>query len=452
MIKKTLITVMLTASASGAYAALLNDGFSPPGKPSDVLVAIYDDSTGQAASGKTFLFNTRLSYADFANGIIGSKTIDLAADPKFQALNVSGAKLKYNIVGGYSLADDFSNYDKTGSSGRPFTDKAGTQWGVVTTGKKSEDFNGDFVNLGDTTKNRIYAYWFATNVKLTAAGATKTGGTDSVLVDKGDPQASFDLAWGGNFGGGGIANNATANLAEAGESLKFFWVTNTDFDKGAVVELGTWTLSSAGKLVYAGSGGGGGGGGGGANNPPIAKAGADQNVSAGATVTLDGSGSSDPEGKALSYAWTQSSGQTVSLSGDKTAKATFKPSVAGTYEFKLSVSDGSASAEDSVQVVVKDAGAGASLNLVSPSAWKVGQRQTISFTGTEIKPGTTIRVELSLNGSPFKAIGPGASLKKGSVAWKPTKKQVSGQAVLRAFVTVNKKRVLSNEQKIVIVP
>ena len=446
MMKKTLLTVLLTASAGGASAALLNDGFTP-GKPSDVLVAVYDDSTGLASSGKTFLLNTRLSYADFANGVIGSKTIDLSADPKFQALNVSGAKLKYNVVGGYSLADDFSNYDKTGSSGRPFTDKAGTQWGVVTTGKKTDDFNGDFVNLGDTTKNRIYAYWFAANVKLTEAGATKTGGPDSVLVDKGDPQASFDLAWSGNFGGGGIANNPTANLAAAGESLKFFWVTNTDFDKGAVVELGTWTLSGGGKLVYAGSGGGGGG-----DNPPIAKAGADQNVSTGATVTLDGSGSSDPEGKPLTYAWSQTSGPSVTLSGDKTVKATFKPTTAGTYEFKLSVSDGGASAEDSVQVVVKEAGAGASLNLVAPLTWKVKETQTITFTGNEVKPGTPVTVQLSLNGGPFKNIKSGVPLRKGRVAWKPNKKQAAAQAVLRAVVRVNKKPVLSNEQNIVIVP
>ena len=39
------------------------------------------------------------------------------------------------------------------------------------------------------------------------------------------------------------------------------------------------------------------------NKTPIARAGADQTVSVGSNVTLDGGDSSDPEGQALSYAW-----------------------------------------------------------------------------------------------------------------------------------------------------
>ena len=44
-----------------------------------------------------------------------------------------------------------------------------------------------------------------------------------------------------------------------------------------------------------------------ANHVPVANAGADQTVEAGATVTLDGSGSSDRDGDALTYAWKQRS-------------------------------------------------------------------------------------------------------------------------------------------------
>ncbi|MEZ4551363.1 MAG: PKD domain-containing protein [Desulfobacterales bacterium] len=45
-----------------------------------------------------------------------------------------------------------------------------------------------------------------------------------------------------------------------------------------------------------------------ANGKPTARAGADQTVTPGSTVTLDGSGSTDPEGSIASYQWSSSGG------------------------------------------------------------------------------------------------------------------------------------------------
>lgn len=431
---KTFATAVLWVAAGSASGALLKDGYTP-GTPSDLLVAVYDDSTGLASSGKTFLFNTRLSYGEFANGTISGKTFNLATDPNFQALKVAGAKLKYNIVGGYSLANDYSNYDKTGSSGRVFSDKASTQWGVVTSGKKAADFNGEFGNLSDTAKGRIIAYWNAVNVKLAAAGATANGGPDSVLVNPGDPLASFDRAWAGNFGGGGIANVPTANLAAPGEATKFFWVTNTDFDKGAVVELGTWTLTEDGKLTYAGAGGGGP-----TNQAPVAQAGGNQSVNVGAAVTLDGSGSSDPDGDALTYAWTQTAGPTVTLAGANTAKAGFTAAAAGTYAFKLAVSDGKASSEATVQVTVAEpAPTGPRLKLIVPATWKARITQTIGFTGTEIRPSLRVTVQYARNGVKFRNLK-AIPLRRGGFKWKPAKRDVSSQGVIKACVRYDRKK------------
>ena len=80
-----------------------------------------------------------------------------------------------------------------------------------------------------------------------------------------------------------------------------------------------------------------------ANQPPVAEAGDAQSVIADAVVTLDGSGSSDPDGDALTYSWTQTSGTpNVTLNGADTATATFTaPATAAVLIFTLTVTDDS---------------------------------------------------------------------------------------------------------------
>lgn len=79
------------------------------------------------------------------------------------------------------------------------------------------------------------------------------------------------------------------------------------------------------------------------NIAPIAASGPAQNVVAGATVTLDGSTSSDANSDPLTYAWTLTSkptGSSATLSGAATAKPTFTADLAGTYTASLVVNDG----------------------------------------------------------------------------------------------------------------
>ena len=76
-----------------------------------------------------------------------------------------------------------------------------------------------------------------------------------------------------------------------------------------------------------------------ANLAPTANAGGDQTVSGGAAVTLRGSGS-DSDGRIVGYAWAQTAGPAVTLSGANTATLSFTaPNSPATLRFSLTVTD-----------------------------------------------------------------------------------------------------------------
>nr|WP_255551867.1 PKD domain-containing protein [Erythrobacter crassostrea] len=83
------------------------------------------------------------------------------------------------------------------------------------------------------------------------------------------------------------------------------------------------------------------------NNLPIADAGADQSQVGGSTITLDGSGSSDPDGDAINYTWVQNGGPLVVLTGANTVNPTFTAPTATSVDqiltFDLTVDDNATS-------------------------------------------------------------------------------------------------------------
>ena len=90
------------------------------------------------------------------------------------------------------------------------------------------------------------------------------------------------------------------------------------------------------------------------NQPPIAEAGPDQTVAAGAdcmaAVTLDGSGSSDPDGDPLIYIWTWNGNFTIRFSPTTTIQLPL-----GTTTITLMVNDGTEGSEpDEVDITVED--------------------------------------------------------------------------------------------------
>jgi hypothetical protein len=91
-----------------------------------------------------------------------------------------------------------------------------------------------------------------------------------------------------------------------------------------------------------------------ANRAPVADAGLDQNVGVGVQVTLDGSGSSDPDGNPFTRQWAFTSvpaGSAATLAGATTASPTFTADLAGAYIVELTVTDnGGLSDSDTVLV------------------------------------------------------------------------------------------------------
>lgn len=86
---------------------------------------------------------------------------------------------------------------------------------------------------------------------------------------------------------------------------------------------------------------------------PIASAGPDQTVECGASgqtaVTLDGTGSSDPDNDPLTYSWTDEGGQEIATGSSPTVNLAL-----GTHTITLTVDDGTSTATDQVVITVAD--------------------------------------------------------------------------------------------------
>ncbi|MGZ8095862.1 MAG: PKD domain-containing protein [Methylosarcina sp.] len=172
------------------------------------------------------------------------------------------------------------------------------------------------------------------------------------------------------------------------------------------------------------------------NESPTAQAGEDQSVNTGAVVTLNGSGSSDPDNgpSPLTYSWTQTGGDTVTLTGANTAQPSFTPVAPGDYVFNLVVNDGAAnSASDSVTVTVSQADF---VQILSPNGgevWNEKVKNTV-FWQSNLDSNKKLVLYLSIdNGQTWKKI---ASPKNtGSETWKIAKNRyISNQALFKVCV------------------
>ena len=138
------------------------------------------------------------------------------------------------------------------------------------------------------------------------------------------------------------------------------------------------------------------------NTPPVANAGPDQNVSVGDTVVLNGSGSTDADGDALTYSWSLSvpTGSGATLSNPTAVGPTFVADVAGDYVAQLIVNDGTDdSAADTVMITasVVPANNPPVANAGLDQSVLVGDTVTLDASGSSDADGDALTYSWSLS-------------------------------------------------------
>jgi hypothetical protein len=173
------------------------------------------------------------------------------------------------------------------------------------------------------------------------------------------------------------------------------------------------------------------------NAPPVARAGANQSVTVGSAVTLDGSTSSDANGDALTYRWsltTRPAGSAAALAGATSPRPAFTADLAGNYVATLIVNDGQADSAPSTVLVVSaaanvrpvaDAGAGQNV-LVGGLAVLDGS------ASRDDNPGDTLTYRWALTNQPA---GSAASLSGASTARPSFTADVAGFYVATLIVS-----------------
>ena len=168
--------------------------------------------------------------------------------------------------------------------------------------------------------------------------------------------------------------------ADTGNDNKYYVYVMSDggqfFQSAGTAAYGTWAVRAGGAPPVP------------ANTPPVAKAGLDQSIRAGATVHLDGSASFDDNtaSASLAYSWTFASkpaSSTATLTDANTATPSFVADKAGSYVVNLVVTDqaSAASQPDSV-IISSDNQAPTAVATVDYALAIVGTASHFSGTGS----------------------------------------------------------------------
>jgi len=192
------------------------------------------------------------------------------------------------------------------------------------------DGDGDMDALSASSDNTVAWYENDGSQNFTPYPITITTNPNSVFAADVDGDGDMDAIYGSDEELGWCENdglqNFTIHSIATGDAVEVF---AADMDGDADLDLLAAYYGSGEFAWYE------------QNTPPVADAGSDQSVGTEAAVTLDGSGSADPDGDyPLTYLWTQTSGPAVALSDPTIISPTFTtPSDSAVLVFTLAVTD-----------------------------------------------------------------------------------------------------------------
>lgn len=134
------------------------------------------------------------------------------------------------------------------------------------------------------------------------------------------------------------------------------------------------------------------------NSAPIANAGADQTVTGGAQVTLDGSASSDADNDNLTYLWRFSSrpnNSDATLSGATSSSPTFTADQIGSYVVSLTVNDGTVNSQSDTVTITA-----ANNNIdITDAQFSNRSGDCRQYVGTYFSNVTDVKQNLNYNGN-----------------------------------------------------
>ncbi|HET9197317.1 MAG TPA: PKD domain-containing protein, partial [Solirubrobacterales bacterium] len=148
----------------------------------------------------------------------------------------------------------------------------------------------------------------------------------------------------------------------------------------------------------------------GGGEPPVAAFTATPNpVQTGATVNLDGSGSSDPDGSIVKYEWDLDGNGSLETETGAEPLATKSFATAGSYDVRLRVTDSSGNKSSTLRTVTVTNRAPVSSFTATPSSVNKGQAVSFNGSGSSDLDGTIAKYEWDLDGNGSYETGTGTT-------------------------------------------
>jgi gliding motility-associated-like protein len=228
------------------------------------------------------------------------------------------------------------------------------------------------------------------------------------------------------------ANNATVSLTDLVEGNYIFRLTVTD--NGGLTGSADVNVTVLPQVV---------------NASPVANAGPNNTLTLPTnSVNISGTGS-DPDGTVSSYLWTQVSGPSATLTNTGLPTVSVSNMVAGTYVFRLTVTDDQgATGVDDVTIVVN------ALAVNQAPLANAGSDRTISLPlNTLTITGTGSDADGSISAYRWtKVSGPTATLGGATTATLSLSNLVEGTYVFRLRVTDNAGAIANDDMRVIVLP